>query len=585
MATSSIYKQPLYETRKIKDLRDMLEGSVNLYGDNNAFLIKDKKGQPYRAVSYRQYGQDVHAFGSKLMELGLDNGQRVAILAETRYEWYVSYLSIVNGQGVVVPLDRELPAAEIRNMLERAGVSCLIYSAGLRDKALEATKALRQIKALILMDYYKGENEPFEERIVADDLAMEYSWAYLRRQGQELLDQGYRDFLDCPINGDEMRILLFTSGTTSKSKAVMHSHHTLATNLMAMTQMVWIGNDTVLSILPLHHTYECTCGFLCQIYKGNTIAECEGLRQIPANLKESKTTLLLSVPLILETFHKRIWKTIDKSGKRKQVELALKLSRALLKLGIDIRKKIFKGIHEGLGGHMRLLITGGAAIDPQVLTDFNDFGILAIQGYGLTECGPILALNRDIDNRVYSAGLPLPGTEAEVVSPDDDGIGEFRSRGENVMLGYFGDPELTAETLKEGWFYTGDYGYIDKDGFLVITGRKKNMIVTKNGKNVFPEELEAVLNINREIAESVVSGMPGRNGDLDIVVEIYPDFEAVTERLGKAEPSEAEVQSLMEELVKAFNHDQPNYKRIKGVTLRNEPFAKNTSKKIIRKYH
>lgn len=585
MAPLSIYKQPLYETRPIKDLRDMLEGSVDLYGDQKAFLIKDKKGSPYRPVSYRQYCEDVHAFGSKLMNLGVDRGQKVAILAESRYEWYVSYLSIVNGQGVVVPLDKELPVAEIRNMLERAEVSYLIYSASLKDKALEASRSLPQMKGLILMDYYKGENEPFTERTIAYDLAPEYSWDYLRRQGQELLNQGYRDFIDCQIDRDEMRILLFTSGTTSKSKAVMHSHHSLATNLIAMTQMVSIGNDTVLSILPLHHTYECTCGFLCQIYKGNTIAECEGLRRIQANLKESQTTLLLSVPLVLEALHKRIWKTIDKSGKRKQVELALKLSRAMLKLGIDIRKKIFKSIHEGLGGHIRLLITGGAAIDPQVLSDFNDFGILAIQGYGLTECGPILALNRDVDNRPYSAGLPLPGTEAEVVSPDEDGIGEFRSRGENLMLGYFGDPELTAETLKDGWFYTGDYGYIDKDGFLVITGRKKNLIVTKNGKNIFPEELEAVLNSNREIAESLVSSIPGRNGDLDIVVEIYPDAEAVAERLGEAEPAEAEVQALMEALVKDFNHHQPGYKRIRQVTLRDEPFAKNTSKKIIRKYH
>lgn len=584
MKVKNMYKKPLYDTRQITDLRDMIMGSVEMYADKTAFLTKPVKGKPYVPVTYKEYGDDLKAFGSKLLEMGLGKDKKVAILAETRYEWYVSYLAVVTGLAVIVPLDKELPPEEINLMLKRANCNSIIYSNTLREKVLEAAKGVESLESFILMDYYKNEVEPFTVRDTEPDLPKEYSFTYLVNEGQKLLDNNYRDYLDCDIDVDEMRILLFTSGTTSRSKAVMHSHHTISTNLISMVSMIHIGDDTVLSILPIHHTYECTCDFLCQVYKGNTIAECEGLRHIPANLKESETTLLLGVPLILETFHKRIWRNIDKQGKREQVEFALKLTRALRKIGIDLRKKMFKDIHAALGGHLRLIIAGGAAIDPQVLADFDDFGILALQGYGLTECGPILALNRDIHNSYRSAGLPLPGTEAEVVDPDENGIGEFRSRGENVMLGYYGDPELTAETLKDGWFYTGDYGFIDEEGFLIITGRKKNVIVTKNGENVFPEELEALINRNPEVAESIVSSAAGRNGDMEIAIEIYPDAEALKEHFGNDDYTDEEVLDLMQELVREFNSNQPLYKRIKNVSIRHEPFKKNTSQKIVRNY-
>lgn len=576
--------QPLHYVREINDLREMLRGSVKKYAERPAFLTKPEIGKPYVPVTYAQYGKDIEAFGSKLTEMGVVHDVRVAILAETRYEWYVTYLATVIGMGIVVPLDKELPANEINSMLERSKASVLVYSSIMREKAIEAAEGLSTLKTLILMDNYKNEVEPFAVREVGETLPPEYSWENLRKEGEQLLADGYRDYLDYEIDPFELKILLFTSGTTARSKAVMHSHHSICSNLMAMCAMVYINDDVCLSVLPLHHTYECTCGFLCQIYRGDTIAELEGLRYLTQNLAESKTTLMLTVPLILEALHKRIWKSIDKQGKRKKVEFALKLSRGLRKIGIDLRKKIFKDIHAALGGHMRLLISGGAAIDPQVLKDLNDFGFLAIQGYGLTECGPIMALNRDVYFMHESAGLPMPGTTAEVFEPDEDGIGEFRSKGPNIMLGYYGDEELTAETLRDGWFYTGDYGYMTEDNFLIITGRKKNVIVTKNGKNIFPEELEALLNRNPEIAESVVSGVEGRNGDLDIVVEIFPDEESVQETLGKQSVTEEETYELINSLVKEMNKDQPVYKKIKSVTLRNEPFEKNTSKKILRDY-
>ncbi len=572
-----MYKYPLHWVEPIANLRDMTRYACRTFADRPAFQIKPRRGEPYVPVSYADFGQHVDAFGAGLYDLGVRHNSRVAILAETRYEWYVSYLSVVNGEGIVVPLDKELPVEELTSMLDRSETSVLIYSASLRDKALAIAKQTASVRQLILMDYYKDEKKADPDR--------EKAWTEVLTRGAQKLKAGDRSFIDCPIDVDEMRILLFTSGTTARSKAVMHSHRTICTNLMAMSSMLYVGNDNTLSILPLHHTYECTCGFLCQLYRGNTVFECEGLRHITDNLKEGKITLILGVPLILEAFHKKIWQGIRKKGKEKTVRFALKLTALLRKMGIDLRRKVFADIHAGLGGHLRLLIAGGAAIDPQVLKDFNDFGILAVQGYGLTECGPILALNRDRLYKNTSAGLPLPGTEAEVFQPDENGIGEFRSRGPNVMLGYYGDPELTAKTLRDGWFYTGDYGYITADNFLIITGRKKNMIVTKNGKNIFPEEIEAVLNRHPEIAESVVSGQEDKRGDLQIVVEIYPDEAELKAALHTDSYTATEAQAHMANLVKAFNANQPIYKKIRQVVLRDEPFAKNTSKKILRENH
>ena len=575
---------PCYDVRPIKDLREMLRGAVVEKQEHPAFLTKPVLGKPYVPVSYKDYGSDVDAFGSKLLQLGVVHDTRVAIFAETRYEWYVSYLSVVNGLGVVVPLDKELPVQEVRSMLERAMVSVVIYSPGRRDKILEAAKGLDFVKALVVMDNDVPTAAGVLPAPAGEGLPMEHSWEQIRKDGKELLAGGYRDFLDCEIDPNEMRILLFTSGTTDRSKAVMHSHATISANLMGMCQMIYMGDDIALSVLPLHHTYECTCGFLCQIYRGNTIAQSEGLRYLIDNLRESKSNLLLTVPLMAEAFHKRIWKSIDKKGKRSTVEFALKLTRFLRRFGIDLRKKFFHDIQEGLGGYLDMLIVGGAAVNPQVLQDFTDFGILSVQGYGLTECGPILAVNRDVFYKNESAGLPIPGVEVKVESPDENGIGEFIARGPNIMLGYYGAPDLTAEAMKDGYYHTGDLGYITNENFVIITGRKKNVIVTKNGKNIFPEELEALLTRNPEIAEAVVSGEEEKDGDTRIVVEIFPDMEEVKTALGTQSPTEEEVKALLQTKVNEMNKVVSSYKAIRRVTVRNEPFAKNTTQKIKRDY-
>ena len=427
------------------------------------------------------------ALGTALIKKGC-KGERIAIIGENRYEWSVSYLAVVNGTGIAVPLDKELPVNEIVISLNRAEVTTIIFSPKLTEKILACKAQVPTLKHLITME------QPDPQRAEAEE-APYYSIYDLLREGRELLAEGDTAFTDAVIDRDAMQILLFTSGTTDVSKAVMLSHKNICENLMAMSSMVYIDDkDIFLSILPIHHTYECTCGFLCPVYRGSTVAYCEGLRHITKNMAEGKITMMLVVPLVLESMHRRVWDTIRKQGLAKKVKFALRLNSVLRKIGMDRSKKLFAKVHESFGGHMRLFISGAAAVDPQVSKDFRNFGILTIQGYGLTECAPIAALNRNCDFKDDAAGMPMPGTELEIDAPDAAGIGEITIKGPNVMLGYYHDETATKQAIDaRGFFHTGDLGYMDKDKFVHITGRKKNVIVTKNGKNIFPEEIEYLL--------------------------------------------------------------------------------------------
>ena len=579
---------PLYEVREIHDLRDMLNQSVDLYGDKPAFLIKDprvvfrdekqtgkqkEKNRPYLPVSYRQFAQDVNALGTYMKGLTLDR-HRIAILAETRYEWYVTYLATVNGTGVVVPLDKELPASEIISLLHRSHADVLFYSNAKKKDVDAIRNQLSEIRYFVCMDDPSG---PFEDQSF---------WTWIK-EGETALQAGDRRFLDAPIDTETMNILLFTSGTTDKAKAVMLSQKNICTNLMAMCQMTYIDeSDIFLSVLPLHHTYECTCGFLCPIYRGCTIAVCEGLRYITQNMQESKVTVLLTVPLMVEMFYKRIIKAATADPKKARVfKFGLGLSNFLRKIGIDLRQKLFAEIHENFGGHLRLLIAGGAAIDPSILKGMRDLGIFSIQGYGLTECAPILALNRDVYYNDRAAGLPLPGVDVKIIDKDEDGIGEIIGKGDNVMLGYYEDEEATRRALdEEGYFHTGDVGYMDDENFVIITGRKKNVIVAKNGKNIFPEEIEFLLDLSEYIQESLVSGKVDEEGETIVVAEIFPDEEKIREVLGDVALTDDAVRQLIAEEVKKVNHSLQTYKYIRQFTLRDTEFEKTTSQKIKRQY-
>ncbi len=544
---------PLYEVGQIRDLKDMLCQSVEKWEDKAAFLSK-KEGK-YVPTSYRQYYNDVIALGTALINRGY-LGKRIAVIGENRYEWCLTYMAVVCGVGIIVPMDKELPEKEIHQLIQTAEVDAVIYSPKNEKGILEAP--------------------------VGEKFNMETDIPTLLEEGRALLAAGNTAYTDIEIDPEEMRILLFTSGTTAAAKAVMLCHRNITVNLMAMCSMVYIDPSNVfLSILPMHHTYECTCGFLCQVYLGTTVAFCEGLRYITKNMAEAKVTMMLCVPLMIESMYNKIMKNAEKSGRIKKLRMGVKISRALLKVGIDKRRELFKDIHAALGGHLKMLIAGAAAIDPTVAEAMRDFGVQVIQGYGLTECAPIAALNRDVNFRDAAAGLPLPGVEIKIDDADENGIGEIVIKGGNVMMGYYNNPDVTNDVLKDGWFYSGDYGYIDKDGFVYITGRKKNVIVTKNGKNIFPEEIETYLNRAPIVAESMVYGVETEDGDYDVTVQVLPNVDEAKNILGEGY-TDAQLQAKVEEAVQEVNNSLQGYKRIVKTIVRTEEFEKTTTKKIKR---
>ena len=558
----------LYEVRKISNLKEMLNSSAEIYGDKAAFLVKTKESPDYVPVSYKKFKADVDALGTALIQLGL-KGKKVAIIGENRYEWSVAYLATVNGAGIVVPLDKELPQNEISSLVTRSEADAIIYSSAQASK-VEVLIGKSSTRFYINMDAEKSEG-PIT------------SFALLKESGAKALAEGNTEFVNAQIDDHAMSILLFTSGTTDKSKAVMLSHRNVSENLMNMCSMLYIDDkDVFLSVLPLHHTYECTCGFLCQIYRGCTIAYCEGLRHIVKNLKESKTTVMNGVPLVFESIYKQLMNQVAKKGSMGKLKVGIAISNVLRKVGIDIRGKLFAEIHEGLGGHMRLFISGAAAIDPLVSKGFRDIGIKLVQGYGLTECAPIVALNRDILYKDDAAGIPLPNLEVAIDSPDADGIGEIKAKGSSVMLGYYQDPEATAKVIKDGWFYTGDQGFIDSDNFVHITGRKKNVIVTKNGKNIYPEEIETLLNRSPYIKESLVYGKSTDDGDTAVCAVIVPDHEKIEEDLKNGLQLGANVEEIIGKEVKRINKELVTYKYIRDFGLREEEFIKTTTRKIKR---
>ncbi|HPO04822.1 MAG TPA: AMP-binding protein, partial [Bacillota bacterium] len=387
--------------------------------------------------------------------------------------------------------------------------------------------------------------------------------------------------LDAVIERDSMNILLFTSGTTGLSKGVMLSHGNIVEDLMASPTLLWVSpEDIFFSVLPIHHTYECTCGFLMPLYRGASVAYCEGLKYILKNLSEVKPTMFLTVPLIMESIYKRIWGQARKSGAEKKLKTLLKINRATRKIGLNL---VPKKITDVFGGRMRIMICGGAAIDPAILEGIQDFGIMALQGYGLTECAPICALNPDVDPKSKSAGYIPPGFDMKIADPDSEtGIGEICAKGPNIMLGYFKNEEATKEVLKDGWFYTGDLGYMDEDRFVYITGRKKNVIITKNGKNVFPEEIEYYLGRIPYVSESLVWGKDSEDGeDTLIFANIKIDEEAVGEALGEGYTDDKVLELLWQE-IDVVNEGLPYFKRIKKIDIRKTEFEKTTGKKIKR---
>ena len=572
--TSKRVQGGIYPVRSVIDLKDILNTSAELYKERTAYLYKERLGGEYKPISFSQVKSDVDSLGTALIDKGFI-GKRIGVIGENRYEWVISYLAIANGVGVVVPLDRELPAHEIAALIKRAELSALVFSSKMELKVQEALAMIEKPIALINMDSNFSEGDVL-------------SLSALVKKGARLLAEGNLQYVNTPIDPAKMCMLLFTSGTTGLAKGVMLSHRNIASNIYNMSQYVDLsvrqGQQIGLSMLPMHHTYEFTCTILASFYQGATIAFCEGLKYVVKNMEEAKVTYLIAVPLVFENMHKKIWKQAEKSGKSDKMRKAIRMIRTLSHIDKKIEKRtmrLFKEVHAALGGHVRLMVSGAAAIDPNVINDFNAMGITMVQGYGMTECSPIIALNPDYCSKASAAGLPIPGTEIKIFEADENGVGEIICKSDSVMLGYYEDPEETEKVLKEGWLYTGDYGYFDKDGYLYITGRKKNVIVTKNGKNIFPEEVEFYLNKSPYISEVVVSGTEDEaTGESIVSAEIFPDKEAIAE--AKGDLSTDQLMTLLKAEVEKANGEMPLYKRVKRFTIREIEFDKTTTKKIKR---
>lgn len=562
-------REPIHKYMEFTDLKDMLIKSGNKFGNKPAYIFKTKKGEGFKKITHKEFRDDINRLGTSLVNMGLKD-KRIAVISNNRYEWGVAYLSIVTGTGVVVPLDKSLPDNEIESLITRSEVEAVFYE----DKYNTIMNKIKEekstnVKFFISMDLCKKENGI-------------YSQKELIEQGKALIDNGNVDFLNAQIDAEKMGIMLFTSGTTAMSKAVMLSHKNICSNLMDIASVIKIDeNDRFLSFLPLHHTFECTVGFLYPISKGSSIAFCEGIRHIADNIKEYDITAMISVPVLFETMYKKVIKSIEKKGKLSTVKKGIKISNALLKIGIDLRKIIFKEIHDNIGKNARLFVAGGAALDPETEKGFNELGFTMYQGYGLTETSPVIAAEDDKYQRYGSIGKAFPRLEVKIIDANEEGIGELVVKGPTTMIGYYNNKEATKEAIdKDGWFHTGDLAKIDKDGYIFISGRKKFVIVLKNGKNIYPEELETLVNKIEGVKESFVYGKLQDDGDYKIGVKIVYDKDIIKEIYNVEK--EEDIKEVLWQQVKKVNKTMPAYKYMREIIVTDKELIKTTTQKIKR---
>ena len=557
------------KSRKMKftDLKDMLKQTCEVYGNRPAYIFKDNGSM--KTISHKEFRDDINALGTVLINMGLKD-KRIAVISENRYEWELSYLAIAAGVGVVVPLDKALPDNELESLILRSQVEAIFYSSKY-DTIMNTLREKKNtnLKYFISMDLQENTNGIYSQKALLE-------------KGKKLLEEGNKQYLDAKIDADKMGIMLFTSGTTAMSKAVMLSHKNLVTNVMDIIQRFDLTEeDRFLSFLPLHHVFECTVGFLYPISIGGSIAFCEGVKHMADNIKEFDITAMISVPAVFDIIYRKVMKTIEKKGKMATLEKGKKISNVLLKVKIDLRKQLFKEVHESLGPKLKLVVTGGAALDPETEKGFNDLGFDVEQGYGLTETAPVIAAETPKCRRLGSIGKKFPSVEVKIDAPDEEGIGELMAKGPSIMLGYYENEEATKSALEpDGWFHTGDLARIDKDGFIYIAGRKKSVIVLNNGKNVFPEEIETLLNKVEGIKETFVYEKKEDDGDVKVCVEIVYDKEMIKD-LYHIEDEE-KIKEFLWEKVKEVNKLMPKYKYVREMIVTEEPLIKTTTLKIKR---
>lgn len=570
-------KQRGYETTNYKTIKEVFDMAKEKYADNIFMLEKFNPKGNFTEITYKEFANDVIALGTALTKKYNLKNERVVIIGENTYNWYVSYMAMLCGVGIAVPVDKELPVNEIENVIKRSKATAVIYSTKKADVIKKVEDKLPQVKYFIQMNS--------EDKLVG----REVGFNTIVEQGKEMVASGDSSFTKIEIDPEEFKVLIFTSGTTSNSKGVMLCNRNLAQNINAVNPYVKIHEaDRFFSVLPLHHTYESTIGFLLPVARGSSIAVCQGLKYIVPNLKETKPTALLAVPLLIENLYKKINQTIDKSGKTAMVNSMMQITNALKNVGVDIKKTVFKEIYENLGGKLRFVVSAAAPIDPKVGKWMQDLGIIFLQGYGLTETAPIAALTPQYDTRVGSAGKAVTCAELKIDNPNEKGEGEVLIKSETLMLGYYEDKKATDEVIEvdeEGnrWFHSGDVGYLDKDGFLYITGRIKNVIVTQNGKNIYPEEIELMLGNIPEIKECMVYGkeVEGEK-ELIITAKVIPNLEEIQKEHKGEELTDEQIHDIIWEKIKEVNHKLTSYKAIKKLEIKKDEFVKTTTMKIKR---
>lgn len=551
---------------EITDLKDMLSKTKDLYREKIAYKIRIEKGK-YLEITHTQVRDMIDGLGTALINLGL-KGKRIAIIGENRYEWEIAYLSIVCGTGIVVPLDKSLTENEIKNLIKKSEVEAIFCS----EKYVEILEKIKnnevgKLKHLISMDLKENTNGVFSQKELIE-------------LGEELVKNNDKRFIEAKINPEEMSIMLFTSGTTSEPKIVALSHKNISTNLMDIGSILDVNSDdTFLSVLPIHHVFECTVGFLFSLYKGATTVFSDGIRHIVENLKEYNVSIMACVPAIYERIFKMIRNKLEQEGKLEEILIN---EEKYKNESIEKKKEVFSEIHNMLGGKIKLFISGAAALDKTIEEKYRLLGLNLVQGYGLTETSPVVGVGTNKYHKIGSIGKPVPSVKAKIIDKNSEGTGELVVKGKSIMLGYYGNKEATKEVLKDGWFRTGDLAKIDDEGYIFICGRKKSVIVLKNGKNIFPEEIENLVNRIEGITESFIFGkqISEDKDDIKINVKAVIDKNRIKEAY-KVE-TEEEIKKAITNKIKEINKLMPKYKAIRGIILTEEPLIKTTTNKIKR---